>query len=38
LNTNYEALLPVHNATCFGGMFVDVTKVIVQAQAHVPIK
>ena len=33
-----EALLPVHNATCFGDMFLDVTKVIVQAHAHVPVK
>ena len=38
LNTNYEALPPVHNATCFGDMFLDVTKVIVQAHAHVPVK
>jgi len=28
LNANYEALLPVHRATCFGDMFFDVTKVI----------
>jgi hypothetical protein len=38
LNTNYEALPPVHNATCFGDMFLDDTKVIVQAHAHVPVK
>ena len=33
LNTNYEALLSVHHATCFGDMFLDVTKVIFQAHA-----
>jgi hypothetical protein len=38
LNTNYEALLPVQHATCFGDIFLDVTKVIVQAHAHVPVK
>jgi hypothetical protein len=33
LNTNYEALLSVHHATCFGDVFLDVTKVIFQAHA-----
>jgi hypothetical protein len=33
LNTNYEALLPVHQATCFGDMFLDATKVLFHAHA-----
>ena len=33
LNTNYEALLPLHHATCSGDMFLDATKVLFHAHA-----